>query len=94
MQISHTHKLADRRGHYSIGRIRAAAEWRAANAPFSEADRLRAVQELIREAEDYGADAIVELEFHVDDVKHAEIEGAALQRVAVTGVAVKFTGVG
>ena len=26
MQISHTHKLADGLGHYSIGRIRAAAE--------------------------------------------------------------------
>jgi hypothetical protein len=30
------------------------------------------------------------LEFHVDDVKRADIEGAALQRVAVTGIAVKF----
>jgi hypothetical protein len=55
MQISHTHKLAD----YSIGRIRAAAEWRAANAPGGQADRLTAVQELIREAQEYGADAII-----------------------------------
>ena len=30
MQISHTNELANGRGHYPIGRIRAAAEWRAA----------------------------------------------------------------
>ena len=30
------------------------------------------------------------LEFHIDDVKRADIEGPALQRVAVTGIAVKF----
>jgi hypothetical protein len=85
-QISQTHKLADGRGHYSIGRIRAAAEWRGANAPGGQADR-----ELIRETREYGADAIVGLEFHIDDVKRADIEGPALQRVAVTGIAVKFT---
>ena len=45
MQISHTHKLADGRGHYSIGRIRAAAEWRGANAPGGQADRFTAVRE-------------------------------------------------
>jgi phage terminase large subunit-like protein len=91
MQISHTHKLADGRGHYSIGRIRAAAEWRAANAPGGQADRFTAVRELIRDAQEYGADAIIGLEFHIDDVKRADIEGPALQRVAVTGIAVKFT---
>jgi hypothetical protein len=34
------------------------------------------------------------LEFHIDDVKRADIEGAALQRVGVTGVAVKFADAG
>ena len=94
MQISHTHKLADGRGHYSIGRIRAAAEWRAANAPGGHADRLTAVQELICQAQEYGADATIGLEFHVDDIKRADIEGAALQRVAVRGIAVKFANAG
>ena len=94
MQISHTHKLADGRGHYSIGRIRAAAEWRGANASGGQADRFTAVRELIREAQEYGADAIIGLEFHIDDVKRADIEGPALQRVAVTGIAVKFAEAG
>jgi hypothetical protein len=34
------------------------------------------------------------LEFHIDDVKRADIEGAALQRVAVTGIGVKFADAG
>jgi hypothetical protein len=91
MQISQTHKLADGRGHYSIGRIRAAPEWRGAAAPGGQADQFTAVRELIRETQEYGADAIVGLEFHIDDVKRAGVEGPALQRVAVTGIAVKFT---
>jgi uncharacterized protein YbjQ (UPF0145 family) len=90
MQISHTSELANGRGHYPIGRIRAAAEWRAASASGAQADRLTAIRELVREAEEYGADAIVGLEFHIDDVKRAEIEGASLLRIAVTGIAVKF----
>ena len=53
MQISHTPKLADGRGHYSIGRIRAAAERRGANAPGGQADRFTAVRVLIREAQEY-----------------------------------------
>jgi hypothetical protein len=94
MQISHTSELANGRGHYPIGRIRAVAEWRAASASGAQADRLTAIRELIREAEEYGADAIVGLEFHIDDVKRAEIEGAALLRIAVTGIAVKFVAAG
>ena len=34
------------------------------------------------------------LEFHIDDVQRAQIEGAALLRIAVTGIAVKFTASG
>jgi hypothetical protein len=33
-----------------------------------------AVQELLREAQEYGADAIIGLEFHIDDVKRLDIE--------------------
>jgi uncharacterized protein YbjQ (UPF0145 family) len=94
MQISHTSELANGRGHYPIGRIRAASEWRAAGASRAQADRLAAIRQLIREAEEYGADAIVGLEFHIDDVKRAQIEGASLLRIAVTGIAVKFIAAG
>ena len=76
MQISQTHKLADGRGHYSIGRIRGTAEWRGANAPGGQADRFTAVRGLIREAQEYGAERrVLGLKFHIDDVKRADIEG-------------------
>ena len=94
MQIRHTSEIATGRGHYPIGRIRAAAEWRAASASGARVDRLTAMRELIREAEEYGADAIVGLEFHIDDLERAEIEGAALLRIAVSGIAVKFIAAG
>ncbi len=90
MQVSQTNKLEGGRGHYSIGRIKASSSWRAVNAGGAEADRLAAVQALIREAEEYDADAIIGLDFEVDRVKRADMDGAPLQRVAATGIAVKF----
>jgi uncharacterized protein YbjQ (UPF0145 family) len=90
MQVSHTHELEGGRSHYSIGRIKASSNWRAANTPGAEADRLAAVRALIREAQEYDADAIIGLDFEVDAIKRADIDGALLQRVAATGIAVKF----
>lgn len=90
MQVSHTNELEGGRGHYSIGRIKASSGWRAASAPGAEADRLAAVRALIREAEEYDADAIIGLDFEVDAIKRPDIDGALLRRVAATGIAVKF----
>lgn len=73
-----------------IGRIKACAIWRAAGATAGEDDRLVALQALIREAEDYDADAIIGLDFEIDGVSCVDIGGAPLQRVAATGIAVKF----
>jgi hypothetical protein len=90
MQISQTNTLPDGRDHYPIGRVRGASDWRAANGRESQADRCTALCELVREADEYGADAIVGVEFHIDDVKRAEIGGPTLLRIAATGIAVKF----
>src|SRR5277367_1532088 len=89
MQVSYANKLEGRRYH-SIGRIKASSHWSGANDPVPEADRLAAVRALIREAEDYEADAIVGLDFEVDSVDGVEIGGVRLRRVAATGLAVKF----
>jgi uncharacterized protein YbjQ (UPF0145 family) len=51
---------------------------------------LAAVRALIREAEEYEADAIVGLDFEVDSINCTDIGGAPLQRVAATGIAAKF----
>jgi uncharacterized protein YbjQ (UPF0145 family) len=90
MQVSRTNRLEGGRNHLSIGRIKASAGWRAVNASASEAERIEAVEALIREAQECDADAIVGLDFEVDAVKSADIGGVPLQRVAATGIAVKF----
>jgi hypothetical protein len=90
MQVSSTNSLEGGRRHHSIGRVKAFSGWRATNAPTVEADRVAAVRALIREAEEYEADAIIGLDFEVDRVICADIGGALLQRVAVTGIAVRF----
>jgi uncharacterized protein YbjQ (UPF0145 family) len=90
MQVSQTHELEGGRSHYSIGQIKACSGWRVANAAAGEADRQAAVRALIREAQEYDADAIIGLHFEIDAIKRADLDGAPLQRIAVTGIAVKF----
>jgi hypothetical protein len=90
MQVSQTNELEGGRSHYSIGRIKASSGWRAASVFTDEADRLAAVRALIREAQEYDADAIIGLDFEIDAIKRADLDGAPLQRIAATGIAVKF----
>ena len=90
MQMSFAGALDDGRRTIAIGRIRAMARWRAADEPGSEAERQAAIKALKREAEDYDADAIVDVRFEVDGVRGCDIGGVALQRVTVTGLAVRF----
>ena len=90
MQVSFSSSLEDGRKTTAIGRVKAAARWRAADKPGSEAERQMAIEALKREAAEYGADAIVGVRFEVDDVRGVDIDGVALQRVTVTGLAVRF----
>ena len=90
MQVSHADELEGRRRYRLIGRIKACSCWRGAGALALEVDRLEAVRALIREAEDYDADAIVGLDFEIDAIAAVDIGGAPLRRVAATGIAVKF----
>ena len=78
------------RRHHAIGRIKSSSSWRAANAPAPEADRLAALQALIRKAAEFDADAIVSLDFEVDGVDSVDLGGAPLRRVAATGIAVRY----
>ncbi len=74
----------------AIGRIRACSGWRAADASTSDEDRRAAVDALVREAQDCEADAIVGLDFEVEGIRSADVEGVPLRRIAATGIAVKF----
>ena len=55
-----------------------------------EADRRAATAALICKAEDYDADGIIGLDFEVEGIRSADVDGVQLQRVAATGIAVKF----
>ena len=90
MQVSFTGRLEDGSATTAIGRVRATTRWRAADRQGSEDERLAAIEALKREAAEYGADAVVDVRFEVDDVKGLDVSGVALQRVTVTGLAVRF----
>ena len=90
MQISYSSGLDDGRETSAIGRVKASARWRAADRPGSDAEREAAIEALKSEAAEYGADAIIDVRFEVDDVKGVDIDGVALQRVTVTGLAVRL----
>jgi hypothetical protein len=90
MQVSYGDKLEGSRG-YPFDWPDQGLLLLARRKRFGFWDRsLAAFRALIREAEDYRADAIVSLDFEVDSVKCADIGGAPLRRVAATGIAVKF----
>ena len=91
MQVSFAAALDDGRRTIAIGRIRATAPWRAAgDRPSAEADRQTAIEALRREAEDYGADGVVDVRFEVEGCKGYDLDGVRLQRVTATGLAVRF----
>ena len=90
MTVSFNNTLEHGRAYQSIGRIRTAAPWQGDLSSVAEADRLSLVRALIHEAESYAADAIVELQFDVENIRSADIDGALLRRVTATGVAVRY----
>jgi uncharacterized protein YbjQ (UPF0145 family) len=90
MQVSFAAALDDGRRTIAIGRIRAKGPWRAASDPTAEADRQTAIEALRREAEEYGADGVVEVRFEVEGCRGGDIGGVRLERVTATGLAVRF----
>jgi len=90
MQVSFSSALEDGRATTAIGRVRATTRWRAVEATGSEAEREAAIEALRREAAEYGADALIDVRFEIDDVKGYDIDGVALRRVTATGLAVRF----
>ncbi|HEV7479273.1 MAG TPA: hypothetical protein VGO05_03190 [Roseiarcus sp.] len=90
MRVSFAAAPDDGRRTIAIGRIRAKGPWRAAGGSGTEADRQATIDALTREAEDYGADGVVDVQFEVEGCKGCEIDGLRLERVTATGLAVRF----
>ena len=91
MRISSGEMIEGSRILYPIGRITAASPWHGeALASKSHDFEEKALDALIRKAEDCEADAIVSVDYKVDSVEGDEAPGVALRRVAATGIAVKL----
>jgi len=90
MYVSLLSSQQDGRDYVSIGRVKVMTRWRASANPGSRAEREAAIKALQREAEEFGADAVVDVKFEIDGVKGADIDGVALQRVTVSGLAIRF----
>jgi Putative heavy-metal-binding len=92
MRISSTGVIEGRRVLYTIGRIKAASAWHAASgSPSQDNWREVVLSELIREAEDIDADAIIGLGYRNDSPIRNEETGVNLKRVVATGTAVKLS---
>ncbi len=90
MRVSFAAAPEDGRRTIAIGQIRAKGPWRAAGASEAEADRQAAIDALTREAEEYGADGVVDVKFEIEGCKGCEIDAVWLERVTATGLAVRF----
>jgi hypothetical protein len=89
MQVSFTAALDTERAQHTIGRVTAHTPWRAVDRDLGDLDRDIAVRALVREAEEYGADGLVEVAYATEECPAAE--GAVkLHRLVATGRAVKL----
>ncbi len=90
MQVSFTASLDSKRAQHTIGRVSAHTPWRPADRELGESDREIATRALVREAEEYGADGVVEVAFAVEECHGAECESIKLRRLVATGRAVRL----
>ena len=92
MRISSTGGIEGHRVLYTIGRIKAASAWHAASGSPSQGNwREFVLSELIREAEDIDADAIIGLDYEIDSIIPVSESGVRLKRILATGMAVKLS---
>ncbi|WP_298425251.1 hypothetical protein [Rhodoblastus sp.] len=76
----------------SLGKISAASDWRGeGDLADASASRLKALHQLMRAAEDYDADALLDVDYSEEILPHTEHNGGTpLKRICATAVAVKL----
>jgi uncharacterized protein YbjQ (UPF0145 family) len=96
MRVSSTETIEGGRILYSIGTIKAASAWHAqGSAPHQSNWQESVIADLIRKAEDLYADAIVEVNYQVDDIACMDGGfGVKRQRILATAIAVKLSSQG
>ena len=92
MLVSSTGAIDGGRILYTIGKIEAASSWHPEGSdPLQKNWRELMLRDLIRNAEDIDADAIIALDYQNDGaIRNAET-GGKLKRIVATGIAVKLS---
>jgi uncharacterized protein YbjQ (UPF0145 family) len=72
-----------------IGRISAVSGWHGSNCDCG-AHRSKALEALVMVAKDYEADAIIGLDYSTDGARAVDLAELPIERVAVSGIAVKL----
>ena len=88
MRVTASRQFEEARIVREIGRIEAASDWRGQKSV--EAQQEAALRKLKELAAEFEADAIVGLDFQIDDVKATDLAPLPLSRVHARGVAVKL----
>ncbi|MFN3889806.1 MAG: heavy metal-binding domain-containing protein [Beijerinckiaceae bacterium] len=88
MRVTANHQFEEARIVREIGRIEAASDWRGQSS--LEAQQEAALRKLKALAAEFEADAIVGLDFQIDDVEATDLAPLHLSRVHARGVAVKL----
>ncbi len=90
MQVSTSLGLQGARVIRKIGRITATSAWHGQNCASQNASRDQALAALIAKAKDFEADAIIGVDFAVDDARVLDLTSIPVERTAATGIAVKI----
>jgi uncharacterized protein YbjQ (UPF0145 family) len=92
MRISATDAIEGGKVLYSIGTIKAVSAWHAHGLQPHQSNWQESVMaDLIRTAEDLYADAIIEVNYQIDDIACVDEVGVKRQRISATAVAVKLS---
>ena len=89
-ELSLSSSSATGRTPFAMGRVSAFTPWRAVTA-FAAGDRETAAAALLREAAEYGADAVAEIVFEVEECHGDACESVMLRRLVATGCAVRLS---
>lgn len=91
MRISFNSQIDNGRIVQSLGRVRAATTWHAPGAVCARGDwKDEALRALMDAAEDFEADALIDVGYEIDGVVVSDLSAIALQRVTATGTAVRL----
>ena len=91
MHLSETSHIKGVRMMHPIGRISATSHWFASlDAPAEARERQLALERLMREAQDYEADALIEVEFAKDQIAICDLASRILHRITARAVAVRI----